>query len=64
MTGRSMENIMRVATELGYMKLPKNTVMDVNKIKSMPLDKQVLMTTGTGVLPLDGKSYRQTVKYT
>ncbi|MCI8419048.1 MAG: ribonuclease J [Oscillospiraceae bacterium] len=46
-TGRSMENIMRVSTELGYMKLPKNTVVDINKIKSMPLDKQVLVTTGS-----------------
>ena len=46
-TGRSMENIMKVATELGYMKLPKNTVVDINKIKSLPLDKQVIVTTGS-----------------
>ena len=46
-TGRSMENIMKVATELGYMKIPKNTVVDINKIKSLPLDKQVIITTGS-----------------
>jgi len=46
-TGRSMENIMRVSTELGYMKLPKNTLMDINKIKMQPLDRQVLITTGS-----------------
>ena len=46
-TGRSMENIMKVATELGYMKLPKNTLVDINKIKSLPLDKQVIVTTGS-----------------
>ena len=46
-SGRSMENIMRVATELGYMKLPKNTVVDINKIKSLPLEQQVLVTTGS-----------------
>ncbi len=46
-TGRSMENIMKVSTELGYMKLPKNTVVDINKIKSLPLDKQVIVTTGS-----------------
>ena len=46
-TGRSMENIMKVATELGYMKLPRNTVVDINKIKTMPLDKQVIVTTGS-----------------
>ncbi len=46
-SGRSMENVTRVATELGYMKLPKNTVVDLNKIKSLPLDKQVIVTTGS-----------------
>ena len=46
-TGRSMENIMKVATELGYMKIPKNTVVDVNKIRSLPLEQQVLVTTGS-----------------
>ena len=46
-TGRSMENIMRVSTELGYMKLPKNTLMDINKIKGLPKDKQVIVTTGS-----------------
>jgi len=46
-TGRSMENIMKVATELGYMKAPKNTVVDVSKIKGLPLDKQVIITTGS-----------------
>ena len=46
-TGRSMENIMKVATELGYMKVPKNTVVDINKIKSLPQDKQVIITTGS-----------------
>lgn len=46
-TGRSMENITKVAVELGYMKLPKNTVMDINKVKALPLDKQVIVTTGS-----------------
>ena len=45
--GRSMENITKIATDLGYMKLPKNTVVDINKIKSLPLDKQVVITTGS-----------------
>ena len=45
-TGRSMENVTKVAMDLGYMKPPKNTVVDINKIKSMPLEKQVIVTTG------------------
>lgn len=46
-SGRSMENVTKVATELGYMKLPKNTVVDLNKLKSIPLEKQVIVTTGS-----------------
>ena len=46
-TGRSMENIMKVSTELGYMKVPKNTLMDIHKIKSLPLNQQVIVTTGS-----------------
>ena len=46
-TGRSMENIRKVSTELGYMKVPKNTLMDIHKIKGLPLDKQVIVTTGS-----------------
>ena len=44
-TGRSMENIMKVSTELGYMKVPKNTLMDINRIKGLPLNQQVIVTT-------------------
>ena len=46
-TGRSMENIMRVSTELGYMKVPRNTLTDLNKLKALPPNKQVIVTTGS-----------------
>ena len=46
-TGRSMENMMKVSTELGYMKVPKNTLLDINKIKGLPKNKQVIVTTGS-----------------
>ncbi len=46
-TGRSMENMMRVSTELGYMKVPKNTLLDLNRIKGLPKNKQVIVTTGS-----------------
>ena len=38
---------MKVSTELGYMKVPKNTLMDINRIKGMPLNQQVIVTTGS-----------------
>ena len=46
-TGRSMENMMKVSTELGYMKVPKNTLVDINRIKGLPKNKQVIVTTGS-----------------
>ena len=46
-TGRSMENAMRVSTELGYMQIPEGTLVDVNHIKSLPKNKVCIITTGS-----------------
>ena len=46
-TGRSMENAMKVSTELGYMNVPEGTLVDVNHIKSLPKDKICIITTGS-----------------
>ncbi|MDR0859280.1 MAG: ribonuclease J [Oscillospiraceae bacterium] len=46
-TGRSMENMLRVSTELGYMTIPENTLVDIGQIKNYPIDKQVIITTGS-----------------
>ena len=46
-TGRSMENIMKVSTELGYMNIPDGVLMDLNHIKSLPKNKVCIVTTGS-----------------
>ena len=46
-TGRSMENIMKVSTELGYMNVPDGVLMDLNHIKSLPKNKVCIITTGS-----------------
>lgn len=46
-TGRSMENILKVSTEMGYMTIPKNTLMEMARIKDMPNEKVVIITTGS-----------------
>ena len=46
-TGRSMENSIRVATELGYTEIPKGVLVDINQIKSLPKDKICIITTGS-----------------
>lgn len=46
-TGRSMENMLKVATELGYMSIPEGVLMDLNKIKGQPKNKTVIISTGS-----------------
>ncbi len=46
-TGRSMENIIRVATELGVMTIPKGVLVELHQIKGMPPEKVVIVTTGS-----------------
>ena len=46
-TGRSMENILKVSSELGYLKIPTNTLVDIGEIKTLPKDKIVIVCTGS-----------------
>ena len=46
-TGRSMENAMKVSTELGYMTVPDGTLVDLAHIKSLPKNKICIITTGS-----------------
>ena len=46
-TGRSMENMLKVAQELGYLKVKAGTIVDLNAIKSLPRNKVVIVSTGS-----------------
>ena len=46
-TGRSMENILKVSTELGYLKIPAGTLVDITQIKQIPNNKLVIVSTGS-----------------
>ncbi len=45
--GRSMVNIISTATELGYLDIPENTLIDVEHLKNYPDEQTVLITTGS-----------------
>ncbi len=45
--GRSMVNIIQTATELGYINIPENTLIDIDMIKNYPDEQIVLITTGS-----------------
>ena len=46
-TGRSMENVLKLAVEMGYITVPKGTLMEMNQLKKMPKDKVCIITTGS-----------------
>ena len=46
-SGRSMENMLKVAQELGYLKVPAGTIVDLAATKSLPKNKVVIVSTGS-----------------
>ncbi|MCD7882011.1 MAG: ribonuclease J [Clostridiales bacterium] len=46
-SGRSMENAMKVSTRLGYMNIPDGVLVGLNQIKGLPKDKVCIITTGS-----------------
>jgi len=51
-TGRSMENVLRVSTELGCMNIPDGVIMELSKINNLPPDRTVIITTGSQGEPM------------
>ncbi len=45
--GRSMVNIIDTATNLGYISIPDQTLIDIEQIKNYPDEKTVIITTGS-----------------
>ena len=46
-TGRSMENMLKVAQELGYLKVKPGVIVDLAATKSLPKNKVVIVSTGS-----------------
>ncbi len=46
-TGRSMENAIKVSSELGYMSIPSGVLVDLAQIKGLPKSKVCIVTTGS-----------------
>ena len=51
-SGRSMLNVVSIAEELGYLKVPKGVLIEIEQLNSYPLDKVVIITTGSQGEPL------------
>lgn len=51
-SGRSMENIVAVASELGYLNINEGTIVGVDSINRYPNDKITIITTGSQGEPM------------
>ena len=51
-SGRSMENILKVALELGYLQVPDKTLIELSQINRYPMDQLVVITTGSQGEPM------------
>ncbi len=50
--GRSMESMVEVAQDLGYLKVPKNTIIDISQMKNYKPRDLVVITTGSQGEPM------------
>lgn len=55
-SGRSMENVVALAIELGYLNIPEGTLVDLKMTKNIPDDKLVIITTGSQGEPMSALS--------
>ncbi len=46
-TGRSMENVIHVAQVLGYMDIPDDVLVDMERINGLPRSQSVILSTGS-----------------
>lgn len=52
LVGRSLENVVSISAELGYLNIPEGIVIDINMINRYPSDKLVIITTGSQGEPM------------
>ncbi len=56
LSGRSLENVVSIASELGYMSIPDDTLIEIDEIKRYSDDRLVIVTTGSQGEPMSALS--------
>ncbi len=51
-TGRSMQNVVSAAVDLGYMHVPEGALVDINEIKRFPHEQITIVSTGSQGEPM------------
>ncbi len=54
--GRSLRNVVHFATELGYLRIPPDTLIKIEDVNNYPPEQIVVMTTGSQGEPMSGLS--------
>lgn len=52
LSGRSLENVVSIAAELGYIDIPEGVLVGIDSINRYPADKMVVVTTGSQGEPM------------
>lgn len=55
-SGRSMENVVAVAVELGYLNVPEGLLIDIDQLSRYPEEQLVVITTGSQGEPMSALS--------
>ncbi len=50
--GRSMVNVVNIATELGYLDIPEDTLVDLSELGHLPKNRTVIISTGSQGEPM------------
>ena len=56
LSGRSLENVVSIASELGYVNIPEGTLIGIDEIKKYTDEQLVLVTTGSQGEPMSALS--------
>lgn len=56
LSGRSLENVVAIASELGYIDIPEGTLIGIDEIKRYSDDRLVIITTGSQGEPMSALS--------
>lgn len=52
LSGRSLDNVVSIASELGYLRVPQGILVGIDSINRYPADKLVIITTGSQGEPM------------
>ncbi len=56
LSGRSLENVVAIASELGYVNIPSGTLIGIDEVKKYTDDQLVIITTGSQGEPMSALS--------